>query len=109
MGFLTTTILSGAIYDIFKSGLSITKNALASRLKNWLIDDTTLENLTDKLQKLNLNDEMSEKAIENKINSSNELKNLLGNISARNVNIQIHSGAGDNIIGNKITNGNNNE
>lgn len=107
MEFLTITILSGAIYDLFKCGLSITKNTLASRLKNWLIDDATLEKLTDELQELNLNDEMSEKALENKINSSNELKNLLGNISAHN--IQIHSGSGDNIIGNKIINGNYNE
>lgn len=109
MGFLTTTILSGAIYDLFKNSLSITKDALASRLKNWVIDDSILTKLTDKLQDLNLNDEMSEKAIENKINSSNELKNLLSNIFAHNANIQMHSGTGDNIIGNKIINGQINE
>ncbi|KES14618.1 hypothetical protein GASC598B02_003530, partial [Gilliamella apicola SCGC AB-598-B02] len=63
---------------------------------------------TGKLQELNLNDEMSEKAIEREINSSNEIKELLSKISAHNVdiNIQIHSGTGDNIIGNKIINGN---
>lgn len=111
MNFLTITILSGAIYDLFKCGLSITKNELASKLKNWLIDDVTLEKITDKLQELNLNEDMSEKAIEKKIDSSKELKNLLGNISASasNVNTQIHLGTGDNIIGNKIINRNNNE
>ena len=51
---------------------------------------------------------MSEKAIEREINSSNQIKELLTKISAHNVDIdiQIHSGTGDNIIGNKIINGN---
>lgn len=108
MEFITTTILSGVIYDIFKKGMLITKDVLANNLKKWLMDDDTLEKLTVKLQALNLNDEMSEKAIEREINSSNEIKELLSKISAHNVdiNIQIHSGTGDNIIGNKIINGN---
>ena len=108
MEFITTTILSGVIYDILKRGVFLTKDVLANNLKKWLIDDTTLEKLTVKLQELNLNDEMSEKAIEREINSSNEIKELLSKISAHNVdiNIQIHSGTGDNIIGNKIINGN---
>lgn len=108
MEFITTTILSGVIYDIFKKGMSITKDVLANNLKKWLIDDATLEKLAIKLQELNLNDEMSEKAIEREINSSNQIKELLSKISAHNVDIdiQIHSGTGDNIIGNKIINGN---
>ena len=108
MEFITTTILSGVIYDILKRGVFLTKDVLANNLKKWLMDDATLEKLTVKLQELNLNDEMSEKAIEREINSSNEIKELLSKISAHNVdiNIQIHSGTGDNIIGNKIINGN---
>lgn len=108
MEFITTTILSGVIYDILKRGVFLTKDVLANNLKKWLMDDTTLEKLTVKLQALNLNDEMSEKAIEREIKSSNEIKELLSKISAHNVDIdiQIHSGTGDNIIGNKIINGN---
>lgn len=108
MEFITTTILSGVIYDILKRGVFLTKDVLANNLKKWLMDDTTLEKLTVKLQELNLNDEMSEKAIEREINSSNGIKELLSKISAHNVDIdiQIHSGTGDNIIGNKIINGN---
>ena len=49
---------------------------------------------------------MSEKAIEREINSSNQIKELLSKISTHNIDIQIHSGTGDNIIGNKIINGN---
>lgn len=108
MEFITTTILSGVIYDILKRGVFLTKDVLANNLKKWLIDDATLEKLAIKLQELNLNDEMSEKAIEREINSSNQIKELLTKISAHNVDIdiQIHSGTGDNIIGNKIINGN---
>ncbi|PXZ03713.1 hypothetical protein DKK70_15960 [Gilliamella apicola] len=108
MEFITTTILSGVIYDILKRGVFLTKDVLANNLKKWLIDDATLEKLAIKLQELNLNDEMSEKAIEREINSSNQIKELLSKISAHNVDIdiQIHSGTGDNIIGNKIINGN---
>lgn len=106
MEFITTTILSGVIYDILKRGVFLTKDVLANNLKKWLIDDATLEKLAIKLQELNLNDEMSEKAIEREINSSNQIKELLSKISTHNIDIQIHSGTGDNIIGNKIINGN---
>ena len=106
MEFITTTILSGVIYDILKRGVFLTKDVLANNLKKWLIDDATLEKLAIKLQELNLNDEMSEKAIEREINSSNQIKELLNKISTHNIDIQIHSGTGDNIIGNKIINGN---
>lgn len=106
MEFITTTILSGVIYDILKRGVFLTKDVLANNLKKWLIDDATLEKLAIKLQELNLNDEMSEKAIEREINSSNQIKELLSKISTHNIDIQIHAGTGDNIIGNKIINGN---
>ena len=56
MEFITTTILSGVIYDILKRGVFLTKDVLANNLKKWLIDDATLEKLAIKLQELNLNE-----------------------------------------------------
>ncbi|GKX60347.1 GapS6a family protein [Leminorella grimontii] len=109
MDFLTATILSGVIYDIFKYQVTITKDILAKKLRNWLIDDITLENLTNKIKELDLNSELSEKAIEKRINTSDEIISLMKTVSANKVIIQTHSGTGDNIGGNKNIYGKNND
>jgi hypothetical protein len=105
--FLTGAILSGIAYDIIKCGTMLTVDNLKERLKNWLIDDAVLLTMSNELNKLELTDEMSEKSIERKINSSSELQTLLENIkpiTESNVIIQHHSGSGDNVGGNKIIN-----
>lgn len=105
--FLTGAILSGITYDIIKCGTILTVDNLKDRLKNWLIDDTTLLIMSNELNKLELNDEMSEKAIERKINDSSELRALLESIkpiTESNMIIQHHSGNGDNVGRDKIIN-----
>ena len=67
MDFLTSTILSGMLYDGFKSGATLTVNFLKEKLQGWLFDNDVLEQLTDKLKVLELED-LAEHAIEKEIN-----------------------------------------
>lgn len=106
--FLTGAILSGITYDAIKCGVLVSVDELKQRLKNWLISDSELLVLAQELQKLELNDEMSETAIERKIVASTELRQLLENIKPVSTGITInqsHSGIGDIIGRDKINYG----
>lgn len=103
--FLASTILSGIAYDIMKCGAVLGVEELKQRLKGWLISDSELATMTCELNKLELTDEMSETAIDRKINTSAELQRLLENIKPAvegNTIIQHHSGSGDNVGRDKI-------
>ena len=107
MDFLTSTILSGIAYDVLKCGMLLTTDNLKDRLRDWIIDDSTLPALAGELKKLSLTNEMSESAIERKIITSPELISLLENIkpmSEGNTIIQYHNGSGDNVGRDKIIN-----
>lgn len=104
MDFLTASLLSGAVYDIFKTGLTFSVLTLKEKLKHWVIDEVNGASILTELEKLHLNDEMSEIAIERKIEASQELLQILSTIkrvSAPSTITQIHSGSGDNVGGNK--------
>ncbi|EFG6858449.1 hypothetical protein OM222_003820 [Escherichia coli] len=105
MDFLSSAILSGIVYDMLKHHVSITATSIKEKLKNWVIDEAIAPALAKELEKLSLNDEMSEIAIERKLLDSSEIQKILSSIKphAATVIIQNHSGTGDNIGGNKIT------
>ena len=105
MDFLTSTLLSGMLYDGFKNGVAITTGFLKEKLHGWIVDDTLLETLAYKVNTLELKD-YGEHVIERKLNESSEIQQILKLIQPeQNTNIgsvtQNHSGSGDNIIGNK--------
>jgi len=105
MDFLTSTILSGIAYDLLKCGFLLTADNLKDRLKEWVIDDSSLSVLANEINKLSLTDEMSESSIEKKILASPELISLLENIkpiAEGNTIIQSHSGSGDNVGRDKV-------
>lgn len=105
MDFLSSAILSGIVYDMLKHHVSITATSIKEKLKNWVVDEAVAPALAKELEKLSLNDEMSEIAIERKLLDSSEIQKILSSIKplAATVIIQNHSGTGDNIGGNKIT------
>lgn len=109
MDTMTSTILSGLLYDGFKRGLTLTSDFLKGKLQGWLIDDKLLLQLTSKLNELQLA-ELGEHVIERKLNESVDVQNLLKDIKpdqsikVETVN-QTHSGSGDNVVGNKTTYG----
>ena len=100
MDALTVSILSSAAYDILKTGLKFTGQTIKDKLKNWVLDDITATLLATKLEKLDLSDELSEKAIERKIENETDISDLLSKNkpAPQVINItQHHSGSGDNI------------
>ncbi|MCR9886813.1 hypothetical protein NB554_23600 [Vibrio alginolyticus] len=105
MDFLTSTFLSGVLYDGFKKGVVITSDFLKEKLQGWLFDDGLLEKLAEQVNALELHD-YGEHVIERKLSESRELQEILKLIkSEQNTKIgsvtQKHSGSGDNIVGNK--------
>ena len=104
MDFLTSTFLSGVLYDGFK-GAEISSDFLKEKLQGWLIDDELLEKLVEKVNSLELQD-YGEHVIERKLRESGDLQEILKLIKPeQNTKIgsvtQNHSGSGDNIVGNK--------
>ncbi|EKN6043298.1 hypothetical protein PCO86_09260 [Pectobacteriaceae bacterium CE70] len=104
---ITTAIVSRAIYDLLLVGISFTKDNIKKRLTEFITSDGHAELLAEKIEKLKVNDEMSEKAIEKHLKASPEVMNALANIPKTSiVSIQqTHNGAGDNIGRDKIING----
>lgn len=104
---ITTAIISRAIYDIFLCGAKYTKSVIKDKLLKLIENNHTAEAIADKLVRLNVDENMSEKAIEKKIISDSELVELIKSI--KNVNQttinQQHFGVGDNIGNNKIIQG----
>lgn len=99
MDVITSSVLSGIIYDMLKKSVILSAENLKQRLGNWLIETAQVKQLEVELAKLNVNDQMSEKAIEASIASSEALTSILGHIERSNNNTinQNHTGVGDNI------------
>lgn len=106
MNFLTSTLLSGVLYDSFKKNAVIASDFLKEKLQGWLLDDELLDNLVKRINALDLQD-YGEHVIERKLNQSKELQEILKlikpvqstNIGAVNQN---HRGSGDNVINKTI-------
>jgi hypothetical protein len=101
MDFLTATTLSGLIYDGIKNGATISFKMLKSKLQDWIIDDSQIEIMLDKLKEAGINEDLAPHAIEKRINSHPSLLEMIekiqhpGNINYTN---QI-SNIGNNING----------
>ncbi|OFS11082.1 hypothetical protein [Hafnia sp. HMSC23F03] len=107
MDFISSTILSGLLYDGLKVGVVISTNYIKESLKNWLIDDKTAQIVAEKVAQLGINDDLSESAIKNRIESDPELIAILSHIKATPqtiINNSTHNGTGDIIHGNKTIN-----
>ncbi|WP_421671451.1 GapS6a family protein [Rahnella sp. EDr1-12] len=106
MTALTTALLARAIYDLFVKGLSFTKDGIKNKLTEFITNDEHAEILAQKLEKLGLNEDMSEKAIEKELNNQPDIVEILKNIpeTSKSTINQTHFGSGDNVGGNKIIN-----
>ncbi|HHN8433169.1 TPA: GapS6a family protein [Morganella morganii] len=104
MDFLTSSILSGLVYDGFSKGYKMTVSFFKEKLQNYIFDESALEKLSDTLDKMQL-DELGEHAIKRRIEASPNVLQLLREIKSNHTNInQTHTGYGDNVAGDKIIN-----
>ena len=106
MEVLSSVIFSGVLYDILKHTARIGVSELRVKLKDWIIDERTLSAIAEEVNSLDISSELSESAIEMKINQSPRLTELMGTVQKANIITinQSHSGHGDNVAGNKIIN-----
>ncbi|CNB74447.1 hypothetical protein [Yersinia pseudotuberculosis] len=105
MNFLTSTILSGVLYDGMRTGAVMSVDLIKRSLQKWLIDDETAKFILDKMMTLDVNENLSEHAIQRKIHEDNELTELLKRIplAPKTINhVSTHNGSGDIVHGNKI-------
>lgn len=110
MDYLTTTMLSGVVYDVIKKGFQVSIITLKSKLKNWFIADHDLEILVERINNIEQLEDLNESAICKKLEKDSVIKNLLVNIQQDNSTSQVnqsHSGYGDNVAGDKVINQNN--
>ncbi|QXH53081.1 hypothetical protein KSS94_08180 [Pseudomonas fakonensis] len=111
MDFITTGLIASSVYDILKAGLKVTSGELTKRLTRWLKEDVITQALVSEINTLGINDDMSEKAISERLKQSKNISDILDKINSSpaitqskfNDITQNHSGNGDNIAGNIIT------
>lgn len=107
MDFISSTILSGLLYDALKTSVIISTSYIKESLQNWVIDDKTAQLLATKVAQLDINRDLSESAIKNRIDSNPELMAILSHIKPISQTVthnSIHNGTGDIVHGNKIIN-----
>lgn len=105
MDFITSTILSGVLYDGLKAGAVMSVDHLKHSLQKWFIDDAAAQLILRKTTDLEINRDMSESAIQARIDSDSEFIEQLKNIPLMPQvinNISTHNGTGDIVNGNKI-------
>ncbi|PGS96097.1 hypothetical protein COC98_19065 [Bacillus anthracis] len=83
MDFLTSTILSGLAWDGIKSTGKVTVDLLKEKLRGWLINDTDLEKIVDKLNDIPESFKKSEKFLEAAIEDDSQLLEILNRIQQR--------------------------
>ncbi|CAH1556675.1 hypothetical protein [Vibrio rotiferianus] len=110
MEFLTSTILSGLLYGGLKKGVDISGDYIKELLRDWVIDDATAGKVAAMLAEQQVETgkeycELRETAIEEQLESLPELIALIRTIASTGqsvVNVNVHSGTGDIVNGNKI-------
>ncbi|ARA77530.1 hypothetical protein B5S52_17230 [Pectobacterium brasiliense] len=96
----SSTIVGGIIYDLVKSGAKkLTKDNLVGPLKNWCSDAIAYE-LAEALEKIKVDEFMSEKAIELELQKHERIIELIRCVKSTETAIQVtqnNSGTGHNI------------
>lgn len=104
---ITTAILARGIYDLLQATVTWSKDALKEKLRTWINDETKVDELAQNIEKIDVNDDMSAKAIEKKLSLDPELIEILKSIKEEErVTVkQQHFGTGDNVGRDKIIKG----
>jgi len=100
---VVTGIIASVIYDVLKVSGSVVWDEVRAKLpKTISLNDTQEKELPVLLEKLDLNSDMSESAIQRKIENSNEIMALVQTMQVssqiQNTITQNHAGEGDNNI-----------
>lgn len=100
---ISLSILANSIYDMLKHSINLSAPNLRSKMQKWVIGEDTLKQLERELERLGLNSDMSELAIERRLEANGKIPNLIKQITPnKNVSINQINTFGDNIGRDKI-------
>lgn len=85
MDFLTSAILSGAIFDIIKTGTKIQFDSLKTALAGWLVSDEQIQKILDGLKEAGIDEDLNQPAIERRISESESLTSEISSIHRSSV------------------------
>ncbi|MBB6714783.1 hypothetical protein [Clostridium gasigenes] len=77
MEMLTTTILSGMVWDIIKGGGKLTADYLKKKLKAWILEEESYQVITSSINDASDNDKKSIKYLDAYIDSDDKIKEIL--------------------------------
>lgn len=101
---LTATILSGVVYDIIKSSATLTLDNFKSKIKGWILDDSTAENLVNEVNKIDDLKYCNEQGVLKKLEENQNVMDLLSKVKVEQSATQVtqnHFGTGDNVARDK--------
>lgn len=84
MDFLTSTILSGLVWDGIKYAGSVSTRYLKEKLTNWIVDDQEIEIITSKINEMPEAYKKNEKFLELAIEEDAQLMETLKKINSKN-------------------------
>lgn len=87
MNFLTSTILSGAVYDILKSGAKVTVQHIEQRLCDWVLSEKNIKRIQEIVNEVPSIYIKSEGMLKEYFNINSELQNILKTAKCKNFNL----------------------
>lgn len=88
MEFLTTTILSGLLWDGLKKIGIISSDYVKEKLKDWIIDEENCQKIADKINNISDGEKRTEKFLDASLEEDGDFVALLKEIQKNKNNIQ---------------------
>lgn len=101
--YAASATLAKVVYQAFDAGKTLTKAYLKQKLKDWVLDEGTFEELARRVSQMGIEDS-SERKIRERLEKDETIQSCLHNLSfSQSIGSvqQTHSGVGDNVAGNK--------
>jgi hypothetical protein len=83
---LTTTIVSGVLYDILKTGALLTVATIKKKIHGWLLDDTELAKIADQVNAAPDVVKRTPNSLEAFLEGNQDLRSIINGSSAERMN-----------------------
>jgi hypothetical protein len=87
--FLTTTVVSGVLYDIIKTGAKLTVEAIKEKFRGWLLTDTDLTKITERVNTAPDMAKSSSKYLEAFLEENADLLGIIKSARHENIGLNI--------------------
>lgn len=103
MDFITASMASGLVYDFLKNGFVESVNRIKSSFKGWVLTDELAKEILDRIEHLNINEDMSEKAIKKVIENDQKFSEILSRVKVDS-SVQVNQSVTNSKVVNNIHN-----